>query len=91
MIDNTAYISAGALATTNPHEQHPMDNESLMNNSAYIATTTGAEGTSREDVGSNQEEEVDEYIEMAPLKEGVSCEEDECKSDEYDYVRNFIS
>ena len=89
MVDNTAYIGAGALAATNRHDHPPMENESLMFNSAYIATTNGAELTPMEDAASTQEEEVDEYIEMAPLEERASTEEDDHEGDEYDYVRNI--
>ncbi|WP_067957120.1 hypothetical protein [Nitrosopumilus sp. Nsub] len=91
MEDNEAYISVRVLAATNPtsHERPSTEKESLVTNSAYIATTTGVELTTREDTASNHDEEVDEYMHMAPLTIMADSEEDDCEGNEYDYVRNI--
>ena len=87
MEDNEAYISTGILAAMNTtsHERPSIEKESQLTNT-YKATTTGAELTIGENTVSNDDEEVDEYMHMAPLREMASRHSDGI---EYDYVRNF--
>ena len=87
MEDNEAYISTGVLAAMNTtsHERPSIEKESQLTNT-YKATTTGGELTIGKNTVSNDDEDVDEYMHMAPLREMTSRDSDGI---EYDYVRNF--
>lgn len=83
MEDNAAYIKAQALSAMNPTA--PTEGQLATS----IATNTEVQLTDREDAASSLDEEVGVYMDMAPLRDGASSEEEAPDNYEYDYVRNL--